>query len=108
MVRERIQQLTGGDYRGRRAMLTYAIIVFCLASILLLALLTSSEVAKAAIGAFESICQVSLVSYLGISAVDRSGIFANIAGRKIPNDDISVEQLPPTRGKIVPHSSEDR
>jgi hypothetical protein len=66
------------NFRARRALFTYIIIAFGLVSIVILGFSASGEVAKTAVQALEAIVMVSLVSYLGISAVDRSGILERV------------------------------
>lgn len=75
------------NFRARRALFTYLIIAYCLFAITGLALFVSGEVAKTAVQAFETVTLISLMSYLGISAVDRAGIlerFSNQSSKTPP------------------------
>lgn len=74
--------------RIRRAVFSYVVTAFCLASMMVLAFFKKddSQLALRTMESFSSIVEWMISIYLGASVIDRSGVLKGIASRISQND----------------------
>ena len=81
MISRMINSIGGGDYKARRAVFTYLVVLLSMGAMYHLGLTTDTQSARAGIESFSWIAIVSLTSYLGISVADRSGVMSGLAAK---------------------------